>query len=118
MQFTGHPNKYMINRASPKKMIKKTLDEIDKRRLLAIKMNDISEIEDFNGQVLEIIKDDGLDNESQKVRLDTAFKTMPYIKPQKKAIETTIIVKKIEDIIKESTEEAEFTEIDEKEANK
>ena len=91
----------------------KQLNEIDKRRLYAMKCNSFDEIEEMKDKVLGIIDTKGLSNENEKVSLDTATKILPFITPQKKAIETTIITKSIEDIIKESTTEAEFTEIDE-----
>ena len=107
-------NDYRISTYHKQKNIisNKHLKEIDKKRLLALKMNDLIKVEEYNNKVLEIIKNDGLSSEEAKIRLDAAIKTLPYITPQKKAIETTIIQKSIEDIIKESTEEAEFTEID------
>ena len=117
MQSDGQRNNYNYQTTSPKKITKKVLNAIDNRRLLAIKYNDLAEIEDAKTKIINIIDRDGLDNENEKVRLETAIKTLGYVTPQKKAIETTIIVKKIEDIIKESTKEAEFTEIDEKPQN-
>jgi hypothetical protein len=88
------------------------MNEIDKRRLLAIKMNDLSKIEDYNEQVLRIIKQDGLDSDESKTRLDTAFKTIPYIYPTKKSTELTIQTRKIEDIITETIQEAEYKDVE------
>ena len=103
---------YWQNNKANKRLSQKKLNEIDKRRLFALKTNSLTEIEDAKTKIVNIIDKDGLDNENEKVRLETAIKTLGYVTPQKKAIETTIIVKKIEDIIKESTKEAEFTEIE------
>ena len=76
-------------------------------------MNNYQNIEDAKQQIFKIIDDDGLSSDEQKTRLETALKLIGYITPQKKAIETTIITKSIEEIIKESTEPANFTVIDE-----
>ncbi len=105
------PNEYKISRTKPKELTLKQLNEIDKRRLYAMKCNSFEEIEEMKDKVLGIIDTKGLSNDNDKVSLDTATKILPFIMPQKKAIETTIIMKKIEDIIQESTEEVEFKEI-------
>ena len=104
-------NEYRLTKQKPKDLTLKQLNEIDKRRLYAMKCNSFDEIEEMKDKVFGIIDTKGLSNKNDKVSLDTATKLLPFITPQKKAIETTIIVKKIEDIIKESTEEAEFKEI-------
>lgn len=104
---------YWQNGKANKRLTKKALNEIEKRQLYALRMNNYQNIEDAKQQIFEIIDTDGLSNEEQKTRLDTALKLIGYITPQKKAIETTVIHKKIEDIIAESVEEAEFKEIDE-----
>lgn len=95
---------------------KKQLQEIDNRRLYALKANDYSNIMDAKEKVIKIIDDDGLSSEDAKTRLDTSLKVLPYIIPTKKAIETTVIHRKLEDIITESIEEA--TIIDNKADNK
>lgn len=98
---------YDIQR-KPRQITKKMLQEIDNRRLYALKMNDYADIMDAKQKVIKIIDDDGLSSEEQKTRLDTALKVLPYIIPQKKAIETTVIHRKLEDIISESIEEAQI----------
>jgi len=105
---------YRISQTIPKNLTKKMLNDIDNRRLLALKMNSLTEIEDAKTKIVNIIDKDGLENESEKTRLETAIKVLGYVTPQKKAIETTITIKKIEDIIQEAIPEAEFTEIDKK----
>ncbi len=104
---------YWQNGQANKRLTKKALNEIEKRQLYALRVNNYQNIEDAKQQIFKIIDTDGLSNEQQKIRLETALKLIGFITPQKKAIETTVITKSIEDIIKESTEEAEFKEIDE-----
>ena len=104
---------YRQNGQSKKRLTKKVLNEIEKRQLFALRMNNYQNIEDAKQQIFKIIDDDGLSSDEQKTRLETALKLIGYITPQKKAIETTIITKSIEEIIKESTEPANFTVIDE-----
>ena len=117
MQSNGTRNNYAIQSTVGKRLTKKMLNEIEKRQLYALRMNNYQNIEDAKQQIFKIIDTDGLSNEEQKIRLDTALKLMGFVTPQKKAIETTVIQKKIEDIIAESAEEAEFKEIDENEKN-
>ena len=101
-------NEYRISKTAPKRLTKKELQEIDRRRLYALRLNDYNDIIEAKQKVLGIIDKDGLDNEEQKVRLDTSLKVLPYIIPQKKAIEMTVTSKSIEDIIKEDIEEAKI----------
>lgn len=102
--ITYHQN----NSTKVKKLTKKQLNEIEKRQLYALRLNNYSDIMDAKQKVIKIIDDDGLSSEEQKTRLDTALKVLPYIIPQKKAIETTVIHRKLEDIISESIEEAQI----------
>jgi hypothetical protein len=95
----------------PRILTKKQLQEIEKRQLYALKANNYSDIVDAKEKVLKIIDTDGLDNEEQKTRLDAAIKILPYIMPQKKAIEMNVITRKLEDIIQESIQEAEIVEV-------
>lgn len=109
---TYHQN----NSTKVKNLTKKQLNEIEKRQLYALRMNNYNDIMDAKEKVIKIIDDDGLSSDEQKTRLDTALKVLPYIIPTKKSIETTIITRKLEDIISESIEEA--TIIDSKSDNK
>ena len=109
--LTGY---YKQNGKSKTLLSKKQLNEIDKRRLYAMKLNDIQEVEQLKDSVLNEIasglnKDIELDREK---RLKTAFNTLPYIAPQKKQVETTVITRNIEDLIKEDIEEAEIIDND------
>ncbi len=49
-------------------------------------------------------------NFEAKIRLETSLKVLPYIIPQKKAIEMQITTKSIEDIIQEDVQDAEIIE--------
>ena len=100
-----------------KKITQKMLREIDNRRLQALRMGDYNEIMDAKQQVLSIIDKDGLQNDEAKIRLDSAFKTLPYIMPLKKAIDVQITTRKLEDIIEETIQEAEII-TEEKQDNK
>lgn len=102
--ITYHQN----NSTKVKKLTKKQLNEIERRQLYALRMNNYNDIMDAKKKVIKIIDDDGLSSDEQKTRLDTALKVLPYIMPQKKAIETTVITRKLEDIISESIEEAQI----------
>lgn len=102
--ITYHQN----NSTKVKKLTKKQLNEIEKRQLYALRLNNYNDIMDAKKKVIKIIDDDGLSSDEQKTRLDTALKVLPYIMPQKKAIETTVITRKLEDIISESIEEAQI----------
>ena len=113
------PFQFIDNRTSRKQsqLTLKQLKEIDKRRLYAIKANNFEEIKEAKSKIIGIIDKDGLENDNQKVRLDTAIKTLDFVTPKLKSTETVILTKKIEDIIRESTQEAEFEEINEKKGN-
>lgn len=88
----------------------KQLKEIENRQKLAIMLNARERIEDYKDKVFGIIDNKGLDNEEDKVKLETALKVLPYIIPQKKAMEMTVTHKTIEQIIQETIPEAEYTE--------
>ena len=105
------------NKNKGKLLSKRELHSIENRQLQALRMNNYSEIADAKTKVLSIIDKDGLENEDQKLRLDSAFKTLPYIMPQKKAIEVQVTTRKLEDIIEETIQEAEIIS-EEKQDNK
>lgn len=109
------PYKQYDIKRKPRQITKKMLNEIDNRRLYALKMNDYADIQDAKEKVIKIIDDDGLSSEEQKTRLDTALKVLEYIIPKKKSTELTISTRKLEDIISESIEEAQI--IDEPKTN-
>lgn len=98
---------YDIQR-KPRLITKKMLNEIDNRRLYALKMNDYADIQDAKEKVIKIIDTKGLDSEDDKTSLDTALKVLEYIIPKKKSTELTISTRKLEDIISESIEEAQI----------
>lgn len=98
---------YDIQR-KPRQITKKMLNEIEKRQLYALRMNNYNDIMDAKEKVIKIIDDDGLSSEEQKTRLDTALKVLEYIIPKKKSTELTISTRKLEDIISESIEEAQI----------
>ena len=85
------PNNYQLNtyykqnNNKTKLLTKKALNEIDNRRLYAMRLNDIEEIKEAKSKILEIIDVDGLSNDEQKIRLDAAFKALPYVAPQLKS---------------------------------
>jgi hypothetical protein len=81
-------------------LTKKELEKIDQRRLYALRLNDYYDIMDAKYKVLSIIDREGLDSDNKKVKLDTAFKLLPYILPQKRAIDMQVTAVKIEDLIK------------------
>ena len=101
----------MIDKSSPKLLTKKALREIERRQLYALRANNYSDIMDSKTKVIKIIDEKGLDSDDPKTSLDSAFKVLPYIMPQKKAIEVNVIHRKLEDIISESIEEAEIIDI-------
>ena len=109
------PYKQYDIKRKPRQITKKMLQEIDNRRLYALKMNDYADIQDAKEKVIKIIDDDGLSSDEQKTRLDTALKVLEYIVPKKKSTELTISTRKLEDIISESIEEAQI--IDEPKTN-
>lgn len=84
-------NEYRLKKTQVKELTKKQLKEIEKRQKLALLYRTREKIEDFHDDILGIIENDGIKNDEQKTRLEIAFKTLPYILPQKRAIETTII---------------------------
>lgn len=102
------PYKQYDIKRKPRQITKKMLNEIDNRRLYALKMNDYNDIQDAKEKVIKIIDDDGLSSDEQKTRLDTALKVLEYIIPKKKSTELTISTRKLEDIIIESIEEAQI----------
>ena len=95
----------------PIQLSDKTVKSIENRQKVAALLNAKEKIEDYQNEVFHIIENDGLKSEDERKRLETAIKVLPYITPQKKATEITHLTKKIEDIIAEHTEEAEFIEI-------
>ena len=101
----------MIDKSSPKLLTKKALREIERRQLYALRANNYSDIMDSKTKVIKIIDEKGLDSDDPKTSLDAAFKVLPYIMPQKKAIEVNVVHRKLEDIISESIEEAEIIDI-------
>lgn len=112
-----HLINYHANRDKKTILSKKQMKEIEKRKLHALKMNNYSDLIDAKEKVFKIIDEKGLDNEEKA--LETAIKILPYITPQKKAVETTITMRKLEDIISEHIQEAEIIDekTDEKEDN-
>jgi hypothetical protein len=107
-------NNTKVSRKQPL-LTKKAFQEIDNRRLYALKMNDYADIQDAKEKVIKIIDTKGLDSEDDKTSLDTALKVLEYIIPKKKSTELTISTRKLEDIISESIEEAQI--IDEPKTN-
>ena len=101
-------NDYRLNRTSPKILTAKMMNEIVKRQETAALMKARERIEDYQNDVFSIIENEGLNSEESKIKLETALKVLPYIIPTKKAIETTITYRKLEDIITESIEEAQI----------
>lgn len=102
------PYKQYDIKRKPRRITKKMLQEIDNRRLYALKMNDYADIQDAKEKVIKIIDTKGLDSEDDKTSLDTALKVLEYIIPKKKSTELTISTRKLEDIISESIEEAQI----------
>lgn len=101
---TYHQN----NSKKVKNLTKKQLNEIEKRQLYALRMNNYNDIMDAKEKVIKIIDTKGLDSEDDKTSLDTALKVLEYIIPKKKSTELTISTRKLEDIISESIEEAQI----------
>src|SRR5574343_1829413 len=96
------------NKKKEKLLTKKQLNEIEKRQLYALRLNNYNDIMDAKQKVIKIIDEKGLDSEDAKTSLDTALKVLPYIIPTKKAVEMNVITRKLEDIIAESYEEAQI----------
>ena len=86
----------------------KQLKEIENRQKLAVILNAKERIEDYKDKVFGIIEEKGLDSDDNKTSLDSAFKVLPYIIPQKKAMDVQITTKTIEQIIQETIPEAEI----------
>ena len=105
-QFTYHKKGQL-----QKQLSDKTLKSIENRQKLSALYDAREKIEDYQNEVFGIIQDDGLKNDNPKERLTTALKVLPFIAPQKKQVETTIITRKIEDLIREDVEEASYTPV-------
>ena len=86
----------------------KTVKSIENRQKIAALYNAKEKIEDYQNEVFNIIDKDGLKNNDDNKWLNTALKVLPFIAPQKKQVETTVITRNIEDLIKEDIEEAEI----------
>lgn len=69
-------------------------------------------IEDYQNEVFGIIENEGLNNDDPDKKLKTALQVLEYIIPKKKSTETTIITRKLEDIIADHIQEAEIIEED------
>ena len=110
-------NDYRLNRTSPKILTETELKSIERRQKAAILYQAKDKIEDYQNEVFGIIENEGLNNEDPDKKLKTALQVLEYIIPKKKSTETTIITRKLEDIITESIQEAEIIE-DEDETNK
>ena len=91
----------------------KQLKSIENRKKLALMYRAKDKIEDYQDKVFSIIDEKGLDNEDNKISLDTAKDVLQFIIPVKKQSEVVVITRKIEDLIQEDIEEAEI--IDKKE---
>ena len=101
---------------APKQLTKKQQETIINRQKLALIYKAKDKIEDYQNEVFGIIENEGLNNEDPDKKLKTALQVLEYIIPKKKSTETTIITRKLEDIITESIQEAEIIE-DEDETN-
>ena len=110
-------NDYRINRAEPRILTETEKKSIERRQKIALLYRAKEKIEDYQDDVFGIIDNDGLKNEDEKRRIETALKVLPFIVPQKRAVENTIITKKIEDIIQETIPEAEYEVIKPKNSN-
>jgi hypothetical protein len=107
-------NRYLIDttrKTAPKQLSKKQQETIMRRQELALMYRAKDKIEDYQNDVFSIIENEGLNNEESKVKLETALKVLEYIIPKKKSTETTIITRKLEDIIQDHIQEAEVIEI-------
>ena len=111
MRFDGSNNDYRLSRNdAPKILPESTLKEVEKRQKYAVLLSSRDKIEEYQKEVFGIVENDGLYNENEKIRLETALKVIEYIVPKKKSSELTVITRKIEDLICESIEEAEIIE--------
>lgn len=97
-------NEYRLKKTAPKILTEKARNEILKRQKLALLYKAKEKIEDFQNEVFEIIDNNGLKNEEDKIKLETALKILEYIVPKKKSSEVTITSRKLEDIIEEIEE--------------
>ena len=103
-------NDYRIKQTAPKQLTKKQQETILRRQELALMYRAKDKIEDYQNEVFGIIENEGLNNEDPDKKLKTALQVLEYIIPKKKSTETTIITRKLEDIITESIQEAEIIE--------
>ena len=111
MRYDDIFNNYTVNDRTKVKVIpQKVMDEIAKRQRIASIYKAKDKIEEYQNEVFGIIENDGINNENEKIRLETALKVIEYIVPKKKSSELTVITRKIEDLICESIEEAEIIE--------
>ena len=104
--------KFNDNRGKDTQVIltNKQMKEIENRQKLALMYKAKEKIEDYQNEVFEIIDNKGLKNGDDKTSLETALKVLPYIIPQKKAMDIQITTKSIEQIIQETIPEAEIIE--------
>ena len=103
-------NDYRLKRTSPKILTETEAKNIERRQKLALMYRAKDKIEDYQNEVFGIIEQEGLKNEDSDKKLKTALQVLEYIIPKKKSTETTIITRKLEDIITESIEEAQIIE--------
>lgn len=103
-------NDYRLNRKQTLILTDKQRKSIENRQKLALMYKAKEKIEDYQDDVFSIIENEGLNNDESKVKLETALKVLEYIIPKKKSTETTIITRKLEDIIQEHIEDAEIIE--------
>lgn len=101
-------NDYRLNRTSPKIMTENELKSIERRQKAAILYQAKDKIEDYQNEVFGIIENEGLKNDDPDKKLKTALQVLEYIIPKKKSTETTIITRKLEDIIADHIQEAEI----------
>ena len=106
-------NDYRLNRRQSRQLTENESKSIERRQKLALMYKAKDKIEDYQNDVFSIIENEGLNNEESKVKLETALKVLEYIIPKKKSTETTIITRKLEDIIADHIQEAEIIPDDE-----
>lgn len=107
-------NTYMIDKTAPKILTENQLKSIERRQKLALMYQAKDKIEDYQNEVFGIIENEGLNNDDPDKKLKTALQVLEYIIPKKKSTETTIITRKLEDIIADHIQEAEIIEDDNK----